>query len=48
MAVYRPKYRDPKTGKPVESSIWWCHFRFAGKRYRESTMTTRKTLAQRV
>jgi integrase len=45
MAVYRPKYRDPKTGEPVESGVWWCSFRFAGKRYRESTMTTRKTLA---
>src|SRR5215469_11349315 len=45
MAVYRPKYRDPKTGKLIESEIWWCNFRFAGKRYRESTMSTRKTVA---
>src|SRR5215469_14266369 len=45
MAVYRPKYRDPKTGKLVESEIWWCNFRFAGKRYRESTLSTRKTVA---
>jgi integrase len=45
MAVYRPKYRDPKTGERIESSIWWCCFWFAGKCYRESTMTTRKTLA---
>jgi hypothetical protein len=29
----------------VQSGIWWCSFRFAGKRYRESTLTARKTLA---
>ena len=45
MAVYRPKYRDPKTGELVESEIWWCNFRFAGKRYRESTESPRKTVA---
>ena len=45
MAVYRPKYRDPKTGELVESTIWWCEFSFAGKRYRESTEESRKTLA---
>ena len=44
MAVYRPKYRDPKTGKLIESEICWCNFRFAGKRYRKSTMSTRKTV----
>jgi integrase len=45
MAVYKQKDRDPKTGELVESGIWWCEFSFAGKRYRESTKTTRKTLA---
>ena len=45
MSVYRPKYRDPNTGKPVQSMVWWCEFTFAGKRYRESTKQTRKTLA---
>ncbi len=45
MAVYKQKYRHPKTGELVESEIWWCEFSFAGKRYRESTKTTRKTLA---
>ena len=45
MAVYRPKYRDPKTGALVESKVWWCEFSFAGKRYRESTKSKRKTLA---
>src|SRR5262245_41798102 len=45
MAVYRPKYKDPKTGQLKEQTVWWCEFQFAGKRYRESTKTTRKTLA---
>ena len=26
MAVYRPKYRDQKTGELVESEIWWYEF----------------------
>jgi integrase len=45
MAVYRPKYKDPKTGETVESQVWWYEFIFAGKRYRASTKETRKTLA---
>jgi integrase len=45
MAVYRPKYRDRKTGKLVESEVYWYEFTFAGKRIRESAKTTRKTIA---
>jgi len=45
MSVYRPKYKDPKTGKLVQSDFWWYDFSFAGKRVRESAKTTRKTLA---
>jgi integrase len=45
MAVYRPKYRDPRTGELVESHVWWYEFTFAGKRYRGSTKEDRKTLA---
>jgi integrase len=46
MAVYRPKYRDPKTGDLTESRVWWYEFIFAGKRVRESANTTRKTIAK--
>lgn len=46
MAVYRPKYTDPKTGERKEQAVWWFDFTFAGKRITESTKTTRKTLAQ--
>jgi len=45
MAVYRPKYRDPKSGKLVRSTIYWVEFSIAGKRVRESSKTSRKTIA---
>jgi integrase len=45
MALYKPKWRDPKTGQYRTSSTWWYEFRFCNQRIRESTNTTRKTLA---
>lgn len=45
MAVYRPTYRDQKTGKQKQSRQWWYEFSYAGKRIRESAKTARKTLA---
>jgi integrase len=48
MAVYRPKYRDKNTGKLVESGVYWYEFTFAGKRHRDSTKQTLKTLAGEV
>jgi integrase len=45
MAVYKPKYKDQKTGELVEAPFWWYDFGFAGKRYRGPTKETRKTLA---
>jgi len=48
MSLYRPKYRDKKTGKLVESDVYWYEFTFAGKRYRDSTKQTLKTLAAEV
>src|ERR1700733_4572974 len=45
MSLFRPNYTDRKTGTSKESSVWWFEFVYAGKRYRESTKTTRKTLA---
>jgi integrase len=46
MSVYRPKYRDQKTGKPVQSKIWWYEFSFADRRIRESAKTKLLTLAR--
>lgn len=45
MAVLQPSYVDPKTGKRRKARIWWTEFTIAGRRVRESTKTTRKTLA---
>jgi integrase len=45
MALYKSKWRDPKTGELKTSSTWWYEFTFAGQRIRESANTTRKTLA---
>jgi integrase len=45
MAVYRPKYRDKKTGELKASRIWWYNFTFAGRRIQESSGSTRKTIA---
>ena len=47
MAVFRPTYRDPKTGERRQSSIWWYQFHLSGVRIRESTGTDKITLAKR-
>jgi integrase len=46
VAVYRPTYTDQVTGEQKESRVWWYEFTFAGKRVRESSKSTRKTIAQ--
>jgi integrase len=45
MSVYRPTYKDPKTGKTKQQKVWWYHFQFAGRHIQESTKSTRKTIA---
>jgi hypothetical protein len=45
MSVYRPKYRDRKTGEVKEQRVWWFHFTFAGRHIQESSKSTRKTIA---
>src|SRR5437588_4047526 len=44
-AVYRPQYRDQKTGEVRSSKVWWYDFTFAGRRVQESSKSTRKTIA---
>lgn len=46
MAVYRPTYKDPKTGRQVKSALWWYAFVFAGQRIRASAKTPSKTVAR--
>ncbi len=45
MALFKRTYTDKKTGKVKHAAVWWYEFTYAGKRYRESAKTTRKTLA---
>lgn len=46
MSVFRPKFRDPNTGKRKPAAVWWFKFYFAGQCIRESAKTTSKTLAK--
>lgn len=46
MAVYRPKYRDPKTKKLRQSAVYWYDFVRAGRRYRGSTELENKRKAE--
>lgn len=45
MSLYQPTYRDPKTGSRVKSGVWWYKFTIGGKLVRESSQSTRKTVA---
>jgi integrase len=45
VSVYRPKYRDPKTGELKQQSVYWYKFSFAGRQIRESSKSERKTIA---
>jgi integrase len=45
MSLFRPTYNDKSTHEKKQSATWWYEFVYAGKRYRESSDTTRKTLA---
>jgi hypothetical protein len=46
MSVYRPKYRDVKTQKLVETDVYWVDFTYRKQRIRESTGQTKLTLAR--
>jgi len=43
--VYRPRYKNKKTGKVKESSIWWIYYYHNGKEYRESSKSRKKNIA---
>jgi hypothetical protein len=46
MAVYRPQYKDKKTGKMRHTKVWYYEFVFAGRLVKESAKTTSKTVAK--
>lgn len=47
-SIYRPKWRDPKTGKLLEASIYWIKYFRHGKPYRESSKSDKITVAERI
>ena len=47
-SIYRPKWRDPKTGKLLEASIYWIKYYRHGKPYRESSKSDKITVAERI
>ena len=46
MSVYRPQYKDKKTGKMKHTKIWYYEFVFAGRLIKESAKTASKTVAK--
>jgi hypothetical protein len=46
--IFRPKYKDKKTGNVKESAVWWIKYHKNGKPYFESAKTTEETKAKRL
>jgi hypothetical protein len=46
MSLFQPTYMDQKSGKKKTSRYWWIDFTIGDKRIRESTETTRITIAR--
>jgi integrase len=46
MGVYRPQYRDKKTGEQKHTKTWYYEFLFRGRLIKESAKTTSKTVAK--
>jgi integrase len=45
-SVYRPSYRDQRSGEKRAASVWWISYTVGGRRIRESAKTTRKGEAE--
>ena len=46
MSVFRPQYKDKKTGEMKHTRIWYYKFVFAGREIKESAKTPSKTVAK--
>jgi hypothetical protein len=46
--IYKPKYRDPKTGELVVSNIYWYKFLLDGKLVRASTKQSNDKIARQI
>ena len=47
-SIYRPKWRDSKTGELAQGSIYWIKYFRHGKPYRESSKSDKITVAERL
>jgi hypothetical protein len=45
--VFRPEYRDKRTGRRKEQKVYWADYSIDGRRVRESTHETTKREALR-
>jgi integrase len=46
--IYKPKWKDKKTGQKIEGKIYWIKYYRAGKPYRESSKSTKESDAIRL
>jgi integrase len=47
-SIFKPKWKDPKTGELVEGSIWWIKYYSNGKPHRESSHSDKTTKAEKL
>ena len=48
MAVFQPRFKDPKTEAVRKSRVWWYKFTWRGELVRESTKQTNKRVAEQM
>jgi integrase len=48
MSLFRPKFRDGKTGELKAARVWWYKFSWKGELIRESTKQTNKRVAEQM
>ena len=48
MAVFQPRFKDPKTGTVRKTRVWWYKFTWRGELVRESTKQTNKRIAEQM
>ena len=46
--IYRPKYRNKKSGEVKQSAVYWIKYYRNGKPYRESTGSKKEADAKRL
>lgn len=47
-SIYRPRYKDKKSGKIIESQVYWIKYYKNGKPFRESSKSKRKADAEKL